>query len=223
MVIGWFSPEFSERAFLCCDAGISRTTAVCTVVTAHTRVTCQTVAGVGKDLSFQIVVGTLQSNSFATSINYQPPAVTGVAYPSGGIATAGGDTVVISECRETSPAALFLKLCLPACAAGSSFGPVGTPSNLIAATFGPAGTEFACPVCTVNSQNQISCTVPVNLGKNHAWILAVAAQAAAITTPSAAHTSKLPTAGAVAASVPITTHASVSITITGTNVSPFAA
>jgi hypothetical protein len=183
-------------------------------------VVCTTIAGVGRQLAFQVTVGTLVSASFGTAYNYQPPAVTTVTYPGGGLATLGGDNVVLSEFACASDHHFFL-LKLFCFAAGTSFGPFGTPNNLIGASFGPLGTEFVCTTCAVNSQTQITCTTPISLGNGHRWSLSVAAQVAPLTTAGPTHTAKTPTVTTITATQSIVTNGGTDVTLAGTNVSGF--
>ena len=93
----------------------------CSVTIAHTQLTCTSVAGVGREVSFQTTIGEQTSNSFLRpDVRYAAPQLATVSSPNGPIRTEGGDTITLK---------------------GSSFGPSTTPNNLIKAFYGPPGVE----------------------------------------------------------------------------------
>ena len=122
----------------------------CTVTVAHTQISCVTAPGTGRGFSVQAAVGGQASNVFAANIGYGAPVMTAFT-PSTGMATPGGENVVIT---------------------GLNFGPVNDPAAPIQAIYSTPRTgggrfTFTPSNCTITQPNvAIACTTAPGAGAN---------------------------------------------------------
>lgn len=126
--------------------------------TSDTVVKCSVPSGVGKGLSFVLVVGGQSATAPATdsSPRYESPIITGLSAPSP-LACAGGTPVTIS---------------------GSGFGGRQVESKFVAVTYGPkTATEISASACVVKSDSTIECQGAPGFGANQQWLVIIADQA----------------------------------------------
>jgi len=153
----------------------------CLWKTSHTEVSCTAVPGIGKDHTWQVIVGYQTSDPFVDYVlRYIPPAITGVDtladyVNSNGVHvldTRGGEQIVIN---------------------GTNFGPAGTTdivmsyaSNFVSGAV-PVFTAVQCMVPFSNPHTSIICTSVTGMGAGLKINVAVGSQDSGLSTGTIAY------------------------------------
>lgn len=129
------------------------TATACTVLQAHTSASCQTVAGVGKDLQWCITIGEQTSDPSVPTTRYSTPVISKVLGAGTSRArTEGGDYILLQ---------------------GDFFGPLDTDDfSYIVVEYGPDAQEYTAVDCVLRTPHtQIECLTAPGTGKDHSWRL----------------------------------------------------
>ena len=138
------------------------TATACTVLEAHTKASCKTVPGVGKDLQWCITVGEQTSDPSEPTTRYSTPVITKVLGAGTSRArTEGGDYILLQ---------------------GDFFGPLDTDDfSYMVVEYGPSAQEYVAVNCALRTPHtQIECLTAPGTGKDHSWRLWIDGQWSAV-------------------------------------------
>ena len=128
----------------------------CTVKTAHTKITCKSVAGIGANLTWIVTVASQTSAASSAMNRYKTPVITGIS-GSGktNAVTSGGQSLTIT---------------------GTNFGPT-TSSLTPNVTYGKTGKSYTATSCTVTATDtQITCLTGTGTGSKLKTIVEIGYQ-----------------------------------------------
>jgi len=135
----------------------------CSMVTAHSKISCITIDGAGSRLTFRVRI----DNQYSTTplMDYSIPIIDSITGPGADSAsTEGGDIVYIT---------------------GRYFG--SHQNYLDFVTYGPSGVEYTARKCTITTLHTvIKCTIAPGTGRRLRWIVSIRGQ---LSKPSAQTTS----------------------------------
>jgi hypothetical protein len=144
-------------------------TGPCTV--SQNRVTCTSVAGVGRNFVAALTVAGQSTTSVAT-ISYSPPTISSVT---SNMPTQGGTAMTLT---------------------GTNFGPLSS-SNIwsilglgVTASYGPPSNSafYTANACSVSIANtRMICVSVEGVGKNHVWVVTVGTQVSAVSTATSSY------------------------------------
>jgi len=128
----------------------------CRVIVAHTKIVCFTTQGTGRDLVWNVYIGSQQSGAFlGRTTSYHPPIVAGFRLPYEPVSETYGQQLVQID--------------------GRNFGPDGVIPDKV--TYGPTGYEFVASNCVLDlPHDRLNCTTVVGASRNLIWKIIIDGQ-----------------------------------------------